>query len=161
LRTRIDEYDTPLEMAQCAGFSEIAAMLERRGQPERRRLRSGLTLLSDVPGTGEEVRRQHNYRVRLRNWLNHGEAVRWQTAWGPVGGATLDDNGETLSTEIRINRGQLISGLFYGVEGMRVGGTRRLEIAPHLAYGERGVPGSIPPNAMLIVEITILEGPTR
>jgi len=51
--------------------------------------------------------------------------------------------------------------LFYGVEGMRVGGTRRLEIAPHLAYGERGVPGSVPPNAMLIVEITILEGPTR
>ena len=51
--------------------------------------------------------------------------------------------------------------VFYGVEGMRIGGTRRLEIAPHLAYGERGVPGSIPPNAMLIVEITILDGPTR
>lgn len=161
LRTRIDEYDTPLEMAQRAGFSEIAAMLERRGRPERRRLRSGLMQLSDLPGTGEEVRRQHNYRVRLRNWLNHGEPVRWQTAWGPVGSATLDDNGETLTTEIRINRGQLINGLFYGVEGMRVGGTRRLEIAPHLAYGERGVPGSVPPNAMLIVEITILEGPTR
>jgi hypothetical protein len=107
------------------------------------------------------VRRQHNYRVRLRHWLNHGEPVRWQRAWGPVDGATLDDNGETLTTEIRINRGQLINGLFYGVEGMRIGGTRRLEIAPHLAYGERGVPGSVPPNAMLIVEITILDGPTR
>jgi len=161
LRTRIDEYDTPLEMAQAAGYSEIVTLLERRGQPERRRLRSGLTLLSDVAGTGEPVRRQHNYRVRLRHWLNHGEPVRWQQAWGPVGGAALDDDGETLTTEIRINRGQLITGLFYGVEGMRVGGTRRLEIAPHLAYGERGVPGSVPPNAMLIVEITILEGPTR
>jgi len=161
LRTRIDECDTPLEMARAAGFSVIVTLLERRGQPERRRLRSGLTLLSDLPGTGDEVRRQHNYRVRLRNWLNHGEPVRWHQAWGPVGGATLDDNGETLTTEIRVNRGQLINGLFYGVEGMRVGGTRRLEIAPHLAYGERGVPGSVPPNAVLIVEITILGGPTR
>jgi FKBP-type peptidyl-prolyl cis-trans isomerase len=49
----------------------------------------------------------------------------------------------------------LISGLFYGVEGMRVGGTRRLEIAPHLAYGDRGVPGIIPANAVLTAEITI------
>jgi FKBP-type peptidyl-prolyl cis-trans isomerase len=50
-----------------------------------------------------------------------------------------------------------VNGLFYGVEGMQVGGTRRLEIAPHLAYAERGVPGSIPANALLVAEITILE----
>lgn len=40
---------------------------------------------------------------------------------------------------------------------MRVGGTRRLEIAPHLAYGDRGVPGTIPAGAVLIAEITVLE----
>jgi FKBP-type peptidyl-prolyl cis-trans isomerase len=39
---------------------------------------------------------------------------------------------------------------------MRVGGMRRLEIAPHLAYGERGVPGIIPANALLTAEIAIL-----
>jgi FKBP-type peptidyl-prolyl cis-trans isomerase len=32
-----------------------------------------------------------------------------------------------------------VNGLFYGVDGMRAGGTRRLEITPHLAYGEAGV----------------------
>jgi FKBP-type peptidyl-prolyl cis-trans isomerase len=55
-----------------------------------------------------------------------------------------------------VNRGRIISGLFNGVEGMRVGGTRRLEISPHLAYGERGVPGTIPANALIVAEITIL-----
>jgi FKBP-type peptidyl-prolyl cis-trans isomerase len=50
----------------------------------------------------------------------------------------------------------LIAGLFYGVDGMRVGGIRRLEIAPHLAYGDRGVPGVIPPGALLNAEIAIL-----
>jgi hypothetical protein len=51
----------------------------------------------------------------------------------------------------------LINGLFYGVEGMSVGGTRRLKISPQLGYGERGVPGVIPPNSVLNAEITILE----
>jgi hypothetical protein len=159
VRTRIDERETPLEMATAAGLTAIAGILSRHGKPLRRRLRSGLTLLADISGAGDVVRRQHNYRIRLRLWLNRGEAVRWQTAWGPLGIARLDDNGETLITEIRIDRRSLVNGLFYGVEGMRVGGTRRLEIAPHLAYGDRGVPGVIPAGAMLIAEITILEGP--
>ena len=73
-----------------------------------------------------------------------------------MGVARLDDNGETLITEVRIDRRSLVNGLFYGVEGMRIGGTRRLEIAPHLAYGDRGVPGVIPAAAMLTAEITIL-----
>lgn len=161
LRTRIDECETPLEMAEAAGLQQIAALLARKGQPLRRRLRSGLTLLADVPGAGELVRRQQRYRIRLRMWLNKGEAVRWPSAWGPVGAATLDDNGATLTTEARIDRHSLISGLFYGVDGMRVGGTRRLEIAPHLAYADRGVPGVIPAGALLTAELTILEASGR
>lgn len=157
LRTRIDDYGTPEEMAIAAGLTEIAALLARRGQPLRQRLRSGLTLLTDIPGEGEPVRRQHNYRVRLRFWMRQGEAVRWATPWGPVGRARLEDRGETLVTEVRVNRGQLISGLFYGLDGMRVGGTRRLEMAPHMAYGAKGVPGVIPPDALLTAEVTVLE----
>jgi hypothetical protein len=157
LRTRIDECETPLEMARAAGLSDIAALLERKGQSRRRRLRSGLTLLADFAGTGEPVRRQQRYLIRLRMWLHKGEAVRWQTASGPVGIARLEDNGETLITEVEIHRRSLVNGLFYGVEGMHVGGTRRLEIAPHLAYGERGVSGIIPANALLLAEITLLE----
>jgi hypothetical protein len=103
------------------------------------------------------VRRQRRYRIRPRLRLNRGEAVRWPTPWGAAGVARLDDDGETLITEVRIDRRSLVSGLFYGVDGMRVGGTRRLEIAPHLAYGDRGVPGVIPAGALLTAEITVLE----
>ena len=161
LRTRIDECETPLEMSQAAGLDAIAAILARKGQPLRQRLRSGLTLLVDIVGPGEVVRRQHNYLIRLRLWLNRGEPVRWQMAWGPVGTARLEDKSETLITEVRIDRRSLISGLFYGVDGMRVGGTRRLEIAPHLAYGDRGVPGVIPAAAVLTAVMTILEARHR
>jgi hypothetical protein len=157
LPTRIDDCDTPLEMAEASGLPDFADVLRREGRPVGERLRSGLTLLADVPGTGDLVRRQHNYMIRLRLWLHRGDAVRWPTPWGPAGIARLEDDGTTLVTEVRVNRGQLMNGLFYGMDGMRVGGTRRLEIAPHLAYAERGVPGAIPENALLTAEITILE----
>jgi hypothetical protein len=70
-----------------------------------------------MSGQGEPVRRGHQYRIRLRLWLNNGQAVRWQSAWGPVGVARLEDDGETLITEVQIKRQRLINGLFYGVEG--------------------------------------------
>src|SRR5215211_3033320 len=104
VRTRIDECETPLDMARAAGLADAAAMLARRGRPLRQRLRSGLTLLADVPGLGDPVRRQHNYRIRLRLWLNKGQAVRWPTPWWPVGAARLEDNGETLITKVRVDR---------------------------------------------------------
>lgn len=125
-------------------------------------MRAGLAILEDTPGSGPSVERQRHYRLRLRMWLSRGDAVRWTTAWGVVGRSFLEDDGETLVTEVRVNRGSLMNGLFYGLEGMRVGGTRKLRIAPHLAYGERGVPGVIPPNALLVAEVTVLgEGANR
>jgi hypothetical protein len=156
LRTRIDELQTPREMALANGWHDIVATFAPE-QRDRRRLRSGLTLLSETLGTGEPVRRGSRYRVRLRLWLMNGNAVRWQGTTAPMVAMRLDDNGETLITELQVHRGSLVNGLFYGVEGMRIGGTRRLEIAPNLAYGDRGVPGVIPTRAALVAEITILE----
>jgi hypothetical protein len=156
LTTRIDECESPLQIAEAAGLTAFTELLRRRGQPLRRRLRSGLVLLADVLGDGEPVRRQHSYQIRLRLWLNSGDPVRWQRPWGSVAAATLADDGAMLTTQVRVDRVSLVNGLFYGVEGMRVGGTRRLEISPHLAYGERGVPGVIPPGAVIKAEITIL-----
>lgn len=156
LRTRIDNCDTPLEMARASDRADIIAILERKGQPERRRLRSGLVLLVDIPGSGAPVQRQHTYMVRLRMRLHRGEPVRWRSAAGPVGVGRLEDDGATLVTQMRIDRGSMVNGLFYGLDGMRVGGTRRLEIAPHLAFGEKGIPGVIPENALITAEITII-----
>jgi hypothetical protein len=120
-------------------------------------MHSGIELLEDVPGTGPLIQRQRFYRIRIRMWLNKGEPVRWETPWGSVTRAVLEDGGRTLITDVRIDRVFLINGLFYGVEGMCVGGTRRLRISPQLGYGEKGIPGVIPPNALLNAEVTILE----
>lgn len=119
-------------------------------------MRPGLTLLDDAPGLGAPVERHVFYDVRLRMWLSRGDPVRWTQPWGLYDHSRLEDEGTTLFTSLRVDREFMFAGLFYAVEGMRVGGTRRFRVAPHLGYREAGVPGVIPPNALLVVEIGIL-----
>lgn len=120
-------------------------------------MRPGIKLLADVPGSGPEVRRQHVYLMRLKFWLNKGDPVRWKSPAGFVDRARLEDDGETLVADLRVDRENLVNGLFQGIQGMRIGGTRKLKISPHLAYGERGVPGMVPADAVIVVEVVVLE----
>ena len=117
---------------------------------------AGIRILEDQPGDGVEIRRQRTYRLRLKLWLNQGDAICWERPWGLIDRALLEDDGATLVTDLRIDREHLVAGLFRGIEGMRVGGRRKLKISPHLAYGERGIPGKIPPGAVIIAEIEFI-----
>ena len=117
--------------------------------------RAGIEILEDTPGTGEEIERHHFYRMSLKMWLNKGDSVIWTKPFGLLDQHTISPDGRTLTADYRVDREFLFSGLFYGIEGMRVGGKRTLKISPHMAYRDQGVEGMIPPNAVLKVEVEI------
>ncbi len=119
-------------------------------------MRTGVEILEDVPGLGPPVERHVYYDFRIRMWLHRGDSVRWKSPWGLYDRGRLEDDGTTLFTSLRVDREHMFAGLFYGVEGMHVGGTRKLRIAPHLAYGETGIPEVISPHALIIAEVKVL-----
>ena len=78
--------------------------------------------------------------------------------------AELSDGGEistgadaTERYTFRLGAGQVVSAWDVGLIGMGVGGIRRIDSPPELAYGEAGLFPDVPPNAPVTFEVELLE----
>jgi len=108
---------------------------------------SGLQYEDTTLGQGDEARAGRPVQVHYTGWL-------YQDG---VAGRKFDsskDRGQPF--EFPLGMGHVIRGWDEGVQGMKVGGTRRLVIPPELGYGARGAGGVIPPNATLLFEVDLL-----
>ena len=59
--------------------------------------------------------------------------------------------------EFKLGKGQVIPGWDAGVQGMRVGGRRKLTIPSAMAYGARGAGGVIAPHEPLVFVVDLLD----
>lgn len=96
------------------------------------------------PGTGAEAKQGQTVSVHYVGTLTDGKKFD-----------SSRDRGKPF--DFPLGAGRVIKGWDQGVAGMKVGGLRKLTIPPHLAYGDRGFPGAIPPNSTLVFEVELID----
>jgi len=104
---------------------------------------SGLTIEELVVGSGAAAASGQKVSVHYTGWLTSGAKFD-----------SSKDRGDPFI--FPLGKGQVIKGWDEGVQGMKVGGKRKLTIPPALGYGARGAGGVIPPNATLVFEVELL-----
>lgn len=105
----------------------------------------GLQYIDVNVGTGTTVQKGDTVGVQYTGWLQSS---------GKKFDSSYDHSGQPFS--FPVGQGQVIKGFDEGIVGMKVGGTRRLIIPSSLGYGAQGQPPTIPANATLIFDITVV-----
>jgi len=106
---------------------------------------SGLKYVDRKVGDGTEAKEGSKVTVHYTGTLENGKKFDSSVDRGkPFGPITL-------------GKGMVIKGWDEGLQGMKVGGKRKLIIPSKLGYGERGAGDDIPPNATLIFEVELLK----
>lgn len=104
---------------------------------------TGLGIEDVVVGEGAEAVVGRMVIVHYTGWLTDGTKFD-----------SSKDRGDPFSFPLGMRH--VISGWDEGVQGMKIGGTRKLTIPAELGYGARGAGGVIPPNATLVFEVELL-----
>jgi FKBP-type peptidyl-prolyl cis-trans isomerase len=122
---------------QVIGETEFAASL---GIDLSAMTLTGGVYIQDIEiGTGDPLTAGASVEVAYTGWLTNG---------------TVFDPGLQPFT-FTLGAGAVIQGFDIGVDGMQLGGKRKIVIPPELGYGSRGA-GSIPPGSILIFEVEVL-----
>jgi len=101
-----------------------------------------------VQGTGKAAERGALVTAHYTGWLEDG--TEFDSSYK-----------KNAAFQTVLSNKRVIQGWVLGLQGMQVGGKRKLWVPAHLAYAERQVGNIIPPNANLIFEIELLEVLTR
>ena len=106
-----------------------------------------LKVVDLTPGQGDAAKPGDTVQVHYTGWLyeNGKRTTKFDSSVG----------GEPFAVTIGITG--VIRGWTEGLVGMKQGGKRELIIPPDKAYGPRGFPGAIPPNATLDFEIELVK----
>lgn len=116
-------------------------------------------LIDEMPGEGQEAGKGTAVTYNARFFLRQGDEVTHDTKIISKAREHLAtrfiDGVELIDHVIRLGRRESIAGVEKSIYGMKKGGYRKVLVSPHLAYGEKGVPGLIPANALLTIQLWV------
>ena len=108
----------------------------------------GIQYIDIKVGCGSPIKAGDSATVTYNGWLQSN---------GQLFDSSLNHSPGTFQVT-NIGQAQVIQGWNIGLQGMRVGGTRRLIIPAALGYGAQAA-GSIPPNSTLVFDVSIVSIP--
>lgn len=111
-------------------------------EPKEEKTASGIIITTLKEGTGAKPKSSDTVKVHYRGTLTGGK--EFDSSYGRGQPATFPLN-------------RVIPCWTEGVQTIKVGGKAKLLCPANLAYGSRGVPGTIPPDSPLIFEVELLE----
>ncbi len=120
---------------------EAGAVEEYAKKPGAQKTASGLIYIPVKAGTGASPAATDKVKVNYEGKLMDG---------------TVFDSSYKRGQPIEFGLNQVIPCWTEGVQKMKVGGEATLVCPPSIAYGERGAPGAIPPNAALVFKVELL-----
>jgi FKBP-type peptidyl-prolyl cis-trans isomerase (trigger factor) len=124
------------------------------------RLKSGIKLLRELEGEGDSAQRGDSVIYNMKIFLNKGDEVplnQRQARHLPQEMIRTVDGYPYIDHKTVLGSRQAMAGVEYALTGMKKGGYRKVRISPHLAYRSEGLPGLIPSDAVLIVELWLRE----
>ena len=124
-----------------------------------KRLDKGIELLADEPGDGPTASKGATVVYNARFYLRRGEEVTMDHRSIALYRDRLPvrriDDVEVIDHQTLLGRRDPIAGVEKSLFGMQAGGYREVMVSPHLAYGEKGIEGVIPPNALLRIQLWV------
>lgn len=141
----LDAEQSRMEVIQpsSAGTSQPQQQASAQETSQSHATADGLVIEDIVIGGGAEARMGMTVTVNYIGTLENGK--KFDSSY---------DRGTPF--EFLLGQGMVIRGWEEGIQGMRVGGTRKLTIPSSLGYGERGAGAAIPPNVTLIFQVELL-----
>ena len=124
---------------------------------------SGLKVLEQIDGQGPGAVKGDNVTYNIKIFLNRGEEVplnQQQVERLPerMNDIIRHENGyKFIDHKTRLGERGPIAAIEYSLYGMKAGGYKKIKTSPHLAYREKGIPGLIPGDSALTIEIWLRE----
>jgi FKBP-type peptidyl-prolyl cis-trans isomerase FkpA len=144
----VNEQADSTEQAAAGGEAQVAASEATKDEAVEI---TELQIIEVVEGDGVEAQAGQEVVVHYTGWLYEPGAD--------------GDKGQKFDSSVDrgdpfvfpLGGGRVIRGWDEGVAGMQVGGKRTLIIPPDMAYGDRGAGAVIPPGAILVFDVELLE----
>jgi len=128
-------------LSACAIAAQAADAPAKPAPAAVETLSNGVVIKTTVAGTGAKPKATDTVKVHYRGTLADGKEF---------------DSSYKRGVPISFPLSRVIPCWTEGVQRIAVGGKATLTCPPASAYGERGAPGAVPPNATLTFEVELL-----